>query len=40
MEFGGHLRFGYLRLHSEWFQHTKKKGLKDIFYHFPWRGVS
>ena len=23
MEFGGHIGFVYLRLHSEWFQHTR-----------------
>ena len=24
MAFGGHLGFGYLRLHSEWFPHSRK----------------
>ena len=30
MAFGGHLGFGYLRLHLEWFLHTRKHLKRHI----------
>ena len=31
MAFGGHLGFGYLRLHAELFLHTRKRIKRHIF---------
>ena len=30
MALGGHLGFGYLKLHSEWFPHTRKRLKRHI----------
>ena len=40
MAFGGHLGFGYLRLHTQNGFRIPENVLYDIIYNFPWRTVS